>query len=194
MTNPLSVEHLLLVQKLVRELRGERYDLFGGLPFGTRWLRLRYLREGTIRTLANVAFTDSPTMSLHRIAFGWSDELLLKGLIQHELIHIVLGASEGHSRLFRQTEQKWEHYTEWKRMRQKFARALETDARQRGRLHKYECPNCGLVLFRTRRLRAESACSKCCKILNDGVWSESYTLIRVGSSDTNTEEKGYSDG
>lgn len=100
LTNPLSVEHLLLVRNLYRELRAERPDVLGGLPSGTSWLRWRYLREGTIRTLAQVRFRDDDfTVSINRYAFDqyyMMQPIILKGLIHHELLHIVCGSEEGH--------------------------------------------------------------------------------------------------
>ena len=74
--NPLSVEHLLRVQTLYRELRAERPEILGGLPFSTNWLRFRYLRRDTLRTLALAQFAPD-TLALHRDAFDWSNSLLL---------------------------------------------------------------------------------------------------------------------
>jgi predicted SprT family Zn-dependent metalloprotease len=181
LSNPLSVEHLLLVRNLYRELRAERPDVLGGLPSGTSWIRWRYLREGTIRTLAQVRFRDDDfTLSINRYAFDqyyMMQPIILKGLIHHELLHIVCGSEEGHGPMFTGLESSWEHYDEYRYQRAKFVRAIERIERDKGRLFKYICPNCSKVLFRTRRMAPDSACRECCKTLNNGVWCESYVLI-----------------
>ena len=185
--NPLSVEHLLRVQTLYRELRAERPEILGGLPFSTNWLRFRYLRRDTLRTLALAQFAPD-TLALHRDAFDWSNSLLLKGLIHHELLHFVLGYSEGHSKLFRTIEADWSEQDGYLHQRRKCVRALEESARADGRLWKYACPNCHATYLRARPMKPESACSKCCKSLNGGVWSESYSLITVGQPDKGNGE------
>ena len=180
LTNPLSVEHLLLARRFYRELRAERPDTLGGLPSGTSWLRWRYLRDGTVRTLAQVRFSDDDfTISIHRYAFDYYDEgyaILLKGLIHHELLHIVCGSEEGHGTMFTSLEESWEEYPEYKYHRAKFVRQIERIERGKGRMWKYECPKCSKVIFRTRKIAPESACMECCKAFNNGVWSESYVL------------------
>jgi len=181
LTNPLSVEHLLLVRNLYRELRADQPDVLGGLPSGTSWLRWRYLREGTIRLLAQVRFKDDDfTISLNRYSFDkyhLMEPLLLKGLIHHELLHIVCGSEAGHGQMFTKLESGWEQFDEYRYQRAKFVRAIERIERDKGRLFKYECPKCHKVLFRTRRMAPESACRDCCKANNGGVWCESFVLI-----------------
>jgi ribosomal protein L37AE/L43A len=181
LTNPLSVEHLLLCRRLYRELRAERPDVLGGLPSGTGWLRWRYLRQGTIRTMAQVRFhEDDFTLSLNRYAFDQyhlMQPLLLKGLIHHELLHIVCGSEEGHGPMFTRLESSWEQFDEYRYQRAKFIRSVERIERDNGNLFKYVCPNCKKILFRTRRMADESACRDCCKAFNDGVWCESYVLM-----------------
>mgnify|MGYP003637265179 FL=1 len=182
LSNPVSVENLLAIREIYRELRNERKDVFGGLPHGTSWLRFRYLKLGTVRTLASVSF-NPPTLSIHRLAFEYSNPLLLKGLIQHELLHLVLGADIGHKPIFRSVEKSWNKYEEYSKQRSKFVRIVEESERDAGRLLRYECPNCKLAVLRTRKMKPESSCTNCCKNHNSGVWSEMYSFIRVGLSD-----------
>lgn len=179
LTNPLSTDDLIRVKTIYRELRREVYAL-RGLPASTTWIRWRYLRDGTIRTMASVKFGDEMTLSIHRLAFDYSHPILLKGLIHHELIHIVCGSEAGHGPLFRSTENAWEAIDDYRYHRKKFARHIEMVERDSGRLLRYECPNCRMIILRTRPLRPESACKSCVKRFNDGIYCESYTLIRVG--------------
>ena len=187
--NPLSPEHLLLVRDIYRSLRNERKEIFGGLPFGTSWIRFRYLKKGTIRTLALTEF-DKQTIAIHPLAFDYTKPIVLEGLLHHELLHLVLGKAVGHNKFYRAIEQDWERYSEWHRERGKFVRAIEENARSEGRLLRYECPNCRKVLLRTRPMKPESACSACCDSLNGGVWSESFVLVRGRSIDNG----GITDG
>lgn len=176
---PLRTEHLLAVRDIYRRLKRTEPNRFGGLPIGTNWLRMEYLREDTIRTLATASMGDIPTLKIHPRAFEWNQTILLKGLVRHEMIHFVLGAGAGHGHLFRSIEEEWEHFEDYKHQRAKFVRVLEIAARDSGKLHRYECPNCRKVILKTRPLKPESACDDCCKNINNGVWSETYILIKV---------------
>lgn len=188
--SPLTPEHLIQFQQIYRELRHERREILGGLPFGTNWLRMRYLKRNTIRTLATASW-EPETLAIHRMAFDWSKPILLRGLIHHELLHFVLGPEMGHSDLFRTVEADWPEYPDYQKERRKFVRAIEDSAIEEGRLHRYICPNCHRTLFRARPMKPDSACSECCKAFNDGVWSESFTFITVGSeTTTHANEEG----
>ena len=186
--NPLSATDLVRVKEIYHTLRHERPEIFGGLPFSTSWLRFRYLKRGTIRTLASATFSPE-TLAIHALAFEWSDPILLKGLIHHELLHFVLGPHFGHGDLFRQIEMDWDSQIQYDRQRQKFVHFVEDKADEEGRLYRYVCPSCHLMILRTRPMKAGSACWECCKGDNDGIWSESYSFITVGLSDTHMGEE-----
>lgn len=186
-TNPLSPEDYLRVKEIYQTLRRERSELFGGLPFGINWLKLRYLKRGTIRTLATAKLAREPVLSIHRMAFEYTKPILLKGLIHHELLHFVLGASVGHNKDFRWIEKSWEEYPDYFEHRRRFVRIIEESERDAGNLFRYQCPNCHSVLLRTREMKPESACSKCCETFNDGVWTKAFAFIRVGYSDQHHE-------
>lgn len=181
LTNPISVEDLLRVREVYRELRIERNDIFGDLPHGTKWLRMRYLKEGTVRTLASVSF-NPPTLSIHKMAFDYLHPLLLKGLIHHELLHLTMGADIGHKGDFRQVEKEWWRYEEYLTHRKRFVKKIQEHEYREGRLLKYKCPHCTQVVYRTRKLKPESACTKCCDLFNNGNYSETYSFITVGKS------------
>ncbi len=168
-------EHLLWVQDLYRELRDERPEIFEGLPPDASWLRFRYLKDASFRTLALAEF-DPDVMAIHPLAFDWDDDILLRGLIHHELIHYVLGYSLGHNELFHIIEADWRRYAEYREHRENFVEQIQSDSR----LHHYTCPNCGLDFLRVRPFAPDVACSDCCQTFNDGEWSDSFTLITVG--------------
>lgn len=186
--NPLSAPDLVRVRQIYQDLRHERSEIFGGLPFSMSWIRIRYLKRGTIRTLASATFNPE-TLAIHAFAFEWADPILLKGLIHHELLHFVLGPYFGHGDLFRQIEIDWKDQIHYERQRQKFVHAIEEKADQEGRLYRYKCPSCSLMVLRTRQMKEGSACWDCCKADNEGIWSESYSFIRVGLSDTHMGEE-----
>jgi predicted SprT family Zn-dependent metalloprotease len=191
-TRPLRPEHLIRVRELYRYLRSSEQNNFGGLPIGTSWMRMRYLADETLYTLATATQGDIPTLAIHPRAFEWNQPVLLLGLVRHELIHFVLGPEAGHGSLFRSIEEGWERFDEYKHQRAKFVRALEVAARSDGRLHRYECRKCTRVIFRDRPLKPESACDDCCQKFNNGVWSESYTLIKVVEPPNDTSEGAIS--
>ena len=176
---PLRTEHLLAVREIYRRLKRSEPNRFGGLPIGTSWLRMEYLRDDAIRTLATASIGDIPTLKIHPRAFEWNQPILLKGLVRHELIHFVLGPGAGHGVLFRSIEEEWEHFEDYKHQRAKFVRTLEVAAREDGKLHRYECPNCHRAILKNRPLKPESACELFCQNINNGVWSEAYVLIKV---------------
>ena len=188
MNRPLRVEHILRHRDIYRQLKREEPNHFGGLPPGIGWLKVRYLKPKTIRMLGSATMGDIPTLALHPRAFEWSQPILLKGLVRHELIHFVLGPDFGHGQMFESVENAWPEIEDYRHQRAKFVRALEEAARDGGYLHRYECPNCLKVILKTRPLKPESACDECCRKLNKGVWSESYTLIKVGIEEHTTDE------
>lgn len=176
--NRLSIDHLLQLREVYGNLRFERKEIFGGLPYNPSWIRFRYLKKGTVRTLGLTEFKTT-TIALHSDIFDYSNPLVLKGLFHHELLHLVLGKDVGHNRLFKRIEEDWEEYPEYFRERGKFVRAIEETARKNGKMFRYECPNCMKVLLRTRKMKPESACSECCNKLNAGVWTDSYVLVNI---------------
>ena len=133
LSNPVSVENLLRIREIYRELKNERNDIFGGLPYGTTWIRFRYLKLGTVRTLASVSFSTT-TLSIHRLAFEYSNPLLLKGLLHHEMLQLVLGSDAGHKPIFRRIETNWLRYEEYSEHRRRFVRLVEESERDAGRL------------------------------------------------------------
>jgi len=176
LTNPLSVEHLLQVQAHYRSLR-ESDNFIKELPPKSDWIRWRYLDDDINHKLASVRFEQSPTISIHAYAFDWNDPLLLEGLIRHELLHLVWGASEGHGALFTASEEGWDKFHRYKRQKRRFFSALHS---QSGREFSYACANCQRMVHLNRALRPNSACLECCKAFNNGKWCQAYTLIRVG--------------
>ena len=172
---PLNAEHLLKVQDLYSELRAERPEIFGGLPPDTSWLQFRYLRKDTFRTLALAEFQPD-VMALHPQAFDWPDDILLRGLIHHELIHYVLGYSLGHMELFGIIETDWRRYADYREARKNFLSKIQNKAG----LHHYRCPSCRTTFVRVRPFAPDVSCSICCERYNDGEWSDSFTLITVG--------------
>jgi predicted SprT family Zn-dependent metalloprotease len=176
--SPLGVEHLLRVQALYRELVQERPEIFDGLPEKpSSWLRWRYLNKNTFRTFATAEY-DPDTIGINPEAFNWENEILLKGLIHHELIHFVLGYSLGHNELFYLIQSDWHRYPEYEKERQKFSEHLH----QTKKTYHYQCPNCDVQIIRARKMRKHSACSVCCEKFNNGEWSDSFTLITVGEA------------
>jgi predicted SprT family Zn-dependent metalloprotease len=181
LTNPVSVQDLLIIREVYRELRIERNDIFGELPHGTKWLRIRYLKTGTVRTLASVSF-DPPTLSIHRYAFDYPHPLLLKGLLHHEMLHLSLGSELGHQPTYRRIESEWDRYDEYHDHRKRFVKFVEAKEIKAGRLREYKCRNCNSVIYRKRKLDSDSACTKCCDLFNNGNYSETYSFITVGIS------------
>lgn len=177
----LTIDDLIRVRSIYRTIRRERGDTFASLPREADWLLFRYVRSDSIRRMAAVTFSDPPVIALHPLAFAWENTLLLKGLIHHELCHLICGHQAGHGEEFQALEQAWLSYQPYVLQRNAFNRKLIEDARLDGLFHEYQCPNCGLIIERTRPLKANTACSSCCKALNGGKWCEAYTFKKVVS-------------
>lgn len=177
----LTIDHLIRVRSIYRTIRRERGSDFSSLPRHCDWLSFRYVQGDSIRRLAAVTFSDPPVMAIHPAAFDWENTLLLKGLIHHELCHLILGPRAGHGSEFQTLEQRWRAWHPYTLQRSGFARSLTHNARQQGSVLVYECPNCNKQIVRRRALKPHSACSSCCKAFNGGKWCEAYTLKRVDS-------------
>jgi len=174
----LTIDHLIRVRSIYRTLRRER-PAFSGLPRDAGWLQFRYVRSDSIRRLAAVTFSEPPVVALHPQAFEFENTLLLKGLIHHELCHLICGHAAGHGEAFSVLEQGWVSYRPYTLQRSAFVRRLTENAQTEGRAITYECPNCYAQIVRTRPLRSGTACSACCKAFNGGKWCEAYTLKKV---------------
>lgn len=186
LTNPLSVDDLLEVREIYRDIRASR-PVFLKLPLNSTWIRWRYLDETVTTTLASVHFGDSPTLSIHPEAFKVPDRLLLRGLVHHEMLHLALGQAEGHGPMFRNFEQSWEHYQQYRGLKARFHRGIQHFGIGTAAFA-YRCPNCGDTVTRSAPLSPDSACRLCCKAFNDGKWCETYALIRVGYGESVHDE------
>ena len=177
----LTIDHLIRVRSIYRTIRRERAEAFSSLPREADWLLFRYVRSDSIRRMAAVTFSDPPVIGLHPLAFDWDNTLLLKGLVHHELCHLICGHQAGHGEEFQVLEQGWLSYQPYVLQRNAFNRRLIEDARLSGSVHTYECPNCGVQIDRKRPLKEHTACSSCCEAFNEGKWCEAYTFKKVVS-------------
>lgn len=175
----LTIDHLIRVRSIYRTLRRERGEAFSSLPRHADWLQFRYVRADSIRRLAAVTFSDPPVIAIHPAAFDYENTLLLKGLIHHELCHLICGPQAGHGEEFQQLERRWLSYEPYTLQRSGFARTLSHNAQKHGSVFTYQCPNCAIEIVRKRQLPPDTACSSCCKAFNGGKWCEAYTLKKV---------------
>lgn len=175
----LAIDHLIRIRSLYRSIRRERPDVFSSLPFHADWLSFRYVRSDSIRRMAACTFSDPPVIAIHPLAFQWGNGLLLKGLLHHELCHLVCGAAAGHGDVFKSTERGWLSFAPYDLQRTAFSRSLADNARAEGRALEYQCPGCLKSITRTRPLKSNTACTECCKVFNGGKWCESYIFKKV---------------
>lgn len=175
----LAIDHLIRIRSLYRSIRRERPDVFASLPFQADWLTFRYVRSDSIRRMAACTFSDPPVIAIHPRAFEWKNGLLLRGLLHHEMCHIVCGAEAGHGEFFRSIERRWASFAPYELQRASFSRALTAQAQREGLVLTYECPECLKTITRKRPLKQHTACSECCKAFNGGKWCESYTFKKV---------------
>jgi ribosomal protein L37AE/L43A len=177
MTNPLNVDDLLEVRSVYRSIVLERPHVFEDFPTDASWIRFRYLPSETTTVMASLTYADAPTLSIHPEAFRF-DSHLLRGLIHHELLHVLLGHEEGHGALFTTLESSWKGWSRYRPLRRRFNRHLQTLGVGVAEFT-YRCLNCDTLYHVKRPLRPESACRKCCKAFNGGKWCETYPLIKV---------------
>lgn len=175
----LAIDHLIRIRSLYRSIRRERPDVFSSLPFHADWLTFRYVRSDSIRRMAACTFSDPPVLSIHPRAFDWDNGLLLKGLLHHELCHLVCGSEAGHGEYFKSTERGWRSFGPYGLQRNAFSRTLTEEAQRDGLVLTYECPGCFKTIIRKRPLKPHTACTECCKAFNKGKWCESYTFKKV---------------
>jgi len=131
----------------------------------------RYLDNEEIETLARFGY-ETKTIWLHPEAFKWSSDELLKGLINHELSHWLLGVNEGHSKDFHSLESEWTGYDDYRIEVVAFANHL----RAREAEYELSCLHCGITYQRKEKPNKNSACRKCCSEHNNGKWSPRYRL------------------
>ena len=175
---PLSVEHLLQIRAHYRSLVAT--PMFREFPKKSNWIRWGYLDSSTMTKLGSVEFGDSITIRIHPKAFEFESDVLVLGIVRHELLHVLLGPEEGHGALFTSLESSWEHFQRYHHHKRRFFRLLRLMPSDVGGEISYECPNCNGMVHTNAPLSPDSACRECCKAFNKGKWCETYVLIKVG--------------
>ena len=152
-----------------------------GLPPCISWV---YLDASSTRVHARIEWPPSPAYGnphifIHPFAFEWNNEILLKGLVHHELCHYILGPEAGHNRSFKHLEEGWISYGDYREEVEEFARWV----RRQSPMWRLECPACGSVSYRSKRPSEGAACAPCCRRFNKGEWSARFQL-HIGGETT----------
>ena len=142
-----------------------------GWSYPSSIFRFSYLDADEMETLARFGF-ENKTIWLHPEAFNWPNPELIKGLINHEMAHWLLGPKEGHGKAFSELERSWPGYADYRIEVVAFANHL----RARDAEYEVTCLTCGDSYNRKIKPKSNAACRKCCDEHNEGVWSPRYKL------------------
>ena len=178
---PIVGDDLHRVHSLYYALCSERGWGHMPLPTAFDW---EYLDASSTHIHARVTFPalgqeGKTLISIHPFAFTWSNDLLLKGLIHHELCHVVAGQAAGHGVRFKDLETHWPMWMDYSEENDDFARWLRA-SNPRWRM---ECLSCGAVHYRSTRPADGTACASCCHKFNKGEWSHRFVL-HIGGEQT----------
>jgi len=109
-------------------------------------------------------------ISLSKPLVELNSEDEVKDVILHEIAHALVPRGEGHSRV-------------WKEKAISIGcsgdRLCREEVKQPVGFRRYECPKCKQVVRRHRKMRSGSACDKCCKKYNNGVYTSMFAFVEV---------------
>lgn len=176
----LNHEHLRIVCAIYERLRIEN-PILEELPPNPLWIRWWYLPHTRWRCYGRAE--DSVLgckISINPFAFeaGW--EIVLEGIINHEMCHI-LRPDLGHEDPFMDLERGWPRFDDFQIALHEFRTLAERLARDRSLIHTYRCPTCDKLIRTDRVLPKGSGCKECTKRYNRGRVSPHYALIYVGT-------------
>lgn len=184
----LSREHLALVCAQYGRLRSSN-PILQQLPTNPLWIRWRYLPWQRFRCYGEAQ--DSvlgATISINPLAFEPSWEIVLAGIIHHEMIHVLM-PDEGHNQVFADAERSWSEYEAFRSALQIFREEAERLALDRSIVHIYHCKVCEITIRIDRILPIGTACKHCCIKDNQGKHSHLFSLIYEGREGNNHGQK-----
>jgi predicted SprT family Zn-dependent metalloprotease len=179
----LSNEHLIIVSSIYGQLRSENPHL-KGLPSNPLWIRWRYLPVNRWRCYGEAQDSaQGITISINPLAFesGW--QLVLVGIINHELVHCLM-PHEGHNSVFNLAESGWERLADFRERLAEFRGYVKSTIQGRARFN-YQCSTCGIDISVDRLLPKGTACRVCCSTKNRGRHSDSFALTYIGQGNLN---------
>jgi len=142
------------------------------------WMKLSVRWNSRLRSTAGMAYAREGRVALNPGLKELPDEL--DRTLRHELAHLLARDRVGMRKRIEPHGKEWQqacidlgipgesrcHSIPWERKRM-------------ARRHIYQCRKCGVRLERVRPLKRESACRKCCKILNGGKYSPEFRFVPV---------------
>jgi predicted SprT family Zn-dependent metalloprotease len=100
--------------------------------------------------------------------------------LKHELAHLIV--HEQYGRRCKPHGPEWQLACAALGIPGEISRhALPLPRRTLARKFQYRCPSCEATVSRVRPLRGSTACFRCCRNHNAGVYTERFRLIRCGS-------------
>lgn len=174
----LNNEHLIIVSSIYGHLRSENPHL-KGLPTNPLWIRWRYLPVNRWRCYGEAQDSEQGiTISINPLAFEGEWQLVLEGIINHELVHCLM-PHEGHNQTFHIAEAGWDRLSEFTIQLARFREYVKSTIQGSARF-KYHCEHCLLDISVDRLLPKGTACRICCSTKNRGRHSDAFALTYTG--------------
>ncbi|MCB1099075.1 MAG: SprT-like domain-containing protein [Verrucomicrobiae bacterium] len=131
-----------------------------------------------LKTTAGTACPRTSNIDLNP-RLGEFDDAVTQRILRHELAHLVAHRRAGRRRIAA-------HGMEWRQAccdlgipGEKSRHTLPFKTNPRRRNYAYQCPACGDVVLRVRKLARYSACWACCKAHNRGKYAERFQLAPI---------------
>jgi len=160
-----------LLQAMVNDLVAQ-----AGHPELQDQLSVRW--NSRLRTTAGMACFRRKTIFLNPLLAGVGPHEVERTL-RHELAHFIACHRAGRRRIA-------PHGPEWRKacgdlgiLHENRCHNLPVGARRLEKKFFYQCPSCGSVLARVRRLRGKFACLPCCRKHSDGKYDDRFRLVPV---------------
>jgi SprT protein len=151
--------------------------------------RLQVVWNPRLRTSAGRAWPGEARIELNPALVSFGDAEIRRTLL-HELAHLIAHDRAGRRRIA-------PHGPEWRRACADLGIADESvrhrlplrPVRQRRRFA-YQCPACGAVIRRARRLRREVACLACCRAHAGGRFDRRFRMVEKPLPDDPAGDRG----
>lgn len=140
--------------------------------------RVRVRWNARLKTTAGTASPQTGGITLNCRLPNFGDAVVIR-IFKHQLAHLVAHERAGRRRIAA-------HGMEWRRAcaelgitGEKSRHTLPFESRPQRRKHAYQCPQCGEVVLRVRRLARYSACWSCCKAHSRGNYDERFRFVPI---------------
>ena len=131
-----------------------------------------------LKTTAGTACPRTVSIDLNCKLETFGEDVVMR-ILKHELAHLIAHRRAGRRRIAAHGMEWRQACTELGIPGEKSRHTLPFQSSPQRRKFAYQCPECGEVILRVRKLARYSACWPCCKADNRGQYTERFQLVQI---------------